>query len=197
MEADLTRLLNETEAKRRALNIESDLSKECDSIAELDKRVSALLVEVQRLKDNVSEQSAFMASNCDKLAETNKALERTSRINELSVSLGNLNRLCRKIDKLGSFTNRIFSASAQISPLDSLEDAQPQATSNENASLLMRMVLDTCNEFENNYRPMSVYLEKRRDLPYVGYWNRVIQTRDYISRVYPEQVATSACRNKL
>lgn len=192
MEEELISALSQVEAKKRSFNAGTDLSKECQSIRELDKRIMTLLTEIDDLKVNISEKNTFVASTCDKLMNTNRILKCTSKITEICLTLGNLNRLCNRIDRLGSFTNKIFSVSSQgtsnkdrTKSSDQPDQKYPQPpVHNEDTSMLLNMVADTCNEFERNYLPLKAILEERKDLPYAGYWNKILQTKAFISSVH-------------
>lgn len=104
MDADLLARLEKLETKRRALNAQFDLTKECESIAELNQRVNLLSERISSIKDDVKSQSDLASSCCDMLGDTYSILRENSDRFELLSSLSQLNRLCKQIDH-GNLSN--------------------------------------------------------------------------------------------
>lgn len=171
MDIDLAKALEQLEIKKRSINSDSDLSKECKSIRELDRRLGLLLKGIRTLRTGVEEQSTFTANTCDKLTSSGRILERTSQVFELSAKLTTLNRLCRRIDRIQAFNV----------PNDHLEtNGRRSSLVKENSSInwdendeLTLQISEIIENFEAAYQSIESVLSQRHDLPYALYAAKV------------------------
>lgn len=177
MDTDLSKTLEQLRAKKKSINIDANLTRECGSIIELNDRLSLLLNEVQSLHKSVQEQSEFVADSCDALKPSHKILKRSCELFEFLAQLTKLNRLCKRIDKIQAFEchqQHLGFHNIKSSPdEDVVGSAQSENDVEGCDDELTSQILEISRQFELVYKPLEELLSKRQDLPYVSYANKV------------------------
>lgn len=100
MDPELLTRLQKLEERRKALNAQFDLTKECKSIEELEKRISVMSDGISMIKNDIQCLSDCLISSCDKLNDIYVALREASSRYELLSRLSLLNQLCKQIEHL-------------------------------------------------------------------------------------------------
>lgn len=180
MDTDLSKALEQLQAKKKSINLDVDLTRECKSIIDLNERLALLLNEIQTLRKGVQEQSLFVSDNCDLLRPSHKNLERTSQVFEFSAQLTKLNRLCKRIDQIQAFKHhhQHLGSSNNKSSLvkDNVDLTQDGTNADEGVDdcddEMTNRILDISRQFEVVYKPLEGLLSERLDLPYVSYANK-------------------------
>ena len=155
------------------------MSKECESVVELDRRIELLLDEIKGLRASIEEESNFVGGVCNQLVGSQKSLDTTSEIFDVIVRLIKLNKLCKRIDKSPIF--RIQDSTCLTTPMATQQPHQSSATSsdvmvndNDNGTDMARQSkLEMIETFESTYAPLENILSQRPDLPYANYANLV------------------------
>lgn len=176
MDIDISKSIEELEAKKRSINLDADLTRECKSIIELDNRLGLLLNQIRTFRDSVQEQSKFIDDKSDVLEPSYKGLVRTSLVFELTAQLIKLNRLCKRLDKINVFGNHQRCPSLSNIRSSQVEAIGTESPQNENdiAELAdddqqTNQILELLEQFEETYKPLEEELSRRQDLPYVSY----------------------------
>lgn len=175
MEADFLKSLEQLEAKKRKINEQANLTRECNSILELDQRIGLLLKEIKNLKRNVEEQSNITFSTRDKLEHSYKILQKTSELSKMNESLTKLNSLCRHLDKVQK-SCPIASGSRKSSIRSNNEVNGSEI--DEDTPLSVQLILGVADKFERTYQPLESILKIRQDLPYVHYAEKSRKLKD-------------------
>lgn len=187
MDIELAKSLEQLEVKKKTVNTESDLTKECMTIIELDHRIGLLLKEVKNLRNSIDEQSAFICNNCDQIEPNYNVLRRASRVFDLASELTKLNRLCRRFNN----SDHIFKFLAndtdqnQVIPESVVRRAsltKKNGHTNEDDELTGQILNETIEKFESIYQPLEAILSKRNDLPYATYANKVRRLKLFMSK---------------
>lgn len=179
MDVDISKSIEELEAKKRSINLDADLTRECKSIIELDSRLGLLLNEIRTFRDSVQEQSKFIDDKSDVLEPSYKGLMRTSLVFKLTAQLIKLNRLCKRLDKINAFGDHQSSPSLSSIRSSQVENTGIEIAQNENNGIELAdddqqrdQILDLLEQFEETYIPLEEELSRRKDLPYVSYATR-------------------------
>lgn len=176
MDTDISRALEQLQAKKKSINSDVDLTRECKSIIDLNERLATLLNEIQTLRKGVQEQSQFVGDNCDLLRASHRNLERTSQVFEFSAQLTKLNRLCKRIDQIQAFKHHQQQLGSSINKSSLVKDNadlnQAEASVDDCDDEMTNQILDISRQFEVVYKPLEGLLSKRPDLPYVSYANK-------------------------
>lgn len=90
--------LEELDARKRTINSEANLDRECQLIRELNDKITGLAGKIEDLHTNIKEQHSVLDINCEKLSGSNHVLSRTIEAFELSSKLTRLNRMCLRLD---------------------------------------------------------------------------------------------------
>lgn len=183
MDTDLSKSLEQLQIKKKSINLDADLSRECKSIVELDGRLALLLNEIQSLRRSVNEQSLFVDEKCDLLSPSYRNLERTSQLFEFSAQLTKLNRLCKRIDKIQAFRANQQHLIDPMNLKSGLMKANNENLAEKDTNIdegvddyddeITSQALEISRQFEFVYKPLEDLLSKRSDLPYVSYANKV------------------------
>lgn len=177
MDLDFNKSLEQLESKKKALNEQSDLTNECNSIIELDHRIGLLLREIRNLKQDIEEQSNLICTTSDKLAPSDKILQKTSDLFDLTQNLTKLNRLCRLIDKIQ--VQKQLCPDRKPSPKS---DSEIQLSNEEDdIPLSFKKTLKIVDKFDDVYLPLEGVLSLRKDLPYVHYAEKARVLRDCVN----------------
>lgn len=164
---NLTKTLEQLEIKKRLVNEETDLTKECQSIEELNRRIGILLNEITNLKNTIDEQNDFISQTCDNLLPDYKILNKASEISNLTTQLTRLDRLCRRID-----SSRALGCKHDESKSLGGRASSTNVDGNENVELSDQEI-EMLKTFETTYKPLENLLSRRKDLPYESYANNV------------------------
>lgn len=90
--------LEELDVRKRVINSETNLDRECQVIRDLNDKIVGLADKIKDMHDNIKEQNSVLDINCEKLAGSNHVLSRTSEAFEISSRLTRLNRICHRLD---------------------------------------------------------------------------------------------------
>lgn len=176
MEADFIKILEQLEAKKKVINEQSNLMRECGSLSELDQRIGLLLKEIRTLKQNMGELSDMTFTTCDKLETPYKVLQKSSELSNINEALTKLIRLCKRLDKIQE-SYPIATGGRKLS-IKGDNEAINGSEIDEDTPLSIRLTLEVVDNFERAYQPLENILKTRKDLPYVHYAERVRKLKD-------------------
>lgn len=186
MDINLAKSLDRLETRKRMIDAESDLTRECEAIIELEHRINLLLDEIKTLRSSVETHKSFVEENQRNLTENNNELQRSSEIFDMTSRLAALNRICRRIDVSQSLKRyRAKTTHPNLSHLDASKTSCTRGQDDVDM-LTYRMVHELVASFEEIYQPMEVILSKRADLPYVSYANLVRELRQSLESNHNE-----------
>lgn len=172
MDTDITNSLDQLEKRKQHINNQTDLQDECNSLIDLDNRVSTLLSEIQTLHVDVEQRYDFIENNLAQLSPSNKALQRAATSLDLVTELSKLNRICRRIETSPNIDKSPDNSCLSIKLFgndDNPNDDQVES----NDRIVHYFVRQMIDDFEQHYRPLESILSKRQDLPYHSYATKV------------------------
>lgn len=170
MEAELTRALDKVERKKHALDIETDLTRECQAIQELDHRAELMQNGAKNLKTLIDDDCAFLKQICDDL---NLAY---SKLN-VSVSVADL------IDAMITMHNlwRLMNQDSEFKSL--LEgDYNVELIQHNNYDGGPDRLKTLLTSFDDVYRRYEQTFSARSDLPYSKMISSVRGCRSKLAR---------------